>query len=58
MTGNAAFNDAKWGAEVARILHKLAGRLEAYSQDDAAQGGSIALHDANGNRVGAAKLEG
>ena len=50
-TGNAAFhdddgNDAP-GSEVARILRKLAGRIESDHLCD------LPIYDANGNRCGA-----
>ncbi len=62
-TDNAAFQVADpddgeaegYGAcseEVARILHKLASLLERTAPDS----GAGALHDANGNKVGAWKL--
>jgi hypothetical protein len=46
---NAAFDGHDCGSEVARILHALAGRIEAYSVDDFT---GIKLRDINGNSVG------
>jgi hypothetical protein len=45
--GNAAFDDAP-EIKTARILRKLADQIENGA------GGSIPLHDFNGNKVGAA----
>ena len=51
-TGNAAFGD--YGSdEIARILRKLAGRIEGLPIQ---QLGELDLRDCNGNRVGAAVL--
>lgn len=48
-TGNAAFTDNESG-EVARILHKLADKLDAgYTADDIH---GIPVRDVNGNSVG------
>lgn len=44
-TGNAAFDDGNGPAESARILRKIAGRLEAGHE-------SGGIMDSNGNRIG------
>ena len=49
--GNAAFRDGNDAYELARILRKLADRLEA---GDTQCAGTVGLHDYNGNRVGKA----
>lgn len=51
---NAAFEDDP-GAEVARILHNLAERIANYGP--IAPGDFWAIKDANGNKVGVAKVE-
>jgi len=48
---NAAFSDGNDACELARILRKLADRLESENMDYA---GTVGLHDYNGNRVGKA----
>lgn len=48
-TGNAAFEDAGAGREVARILRKLADQIEDWPGASAFK---IGLRDVNGNRVG------
>ena len=49
--GNAAFSEGNDAYELARILRKLADRLEAENTQYA---GTVGLHDFNGNRVGKA----
>lgn len=51
-TDNAAFADYGTGAELARILRKLADELEPASGRDLLELDQGALHDANGNGVG------
>ena len=51
---NAAFSDGNDAGEIVRILRKLADRLEIENTD---YGGTVNLHDHNGNRVGFAKWE-
>jgi hypothetical protein len=54
---NAAFHEQpEQGAEVTRILTKLAGELEGYIFKELPQGGF--LHDANGNFCGAWRVTG
>ncbi len=53
---NAAFEDSGCGSEVARILYKWIGRIEAYSQDDFA-GETAILRDVNGNTVGSVEVQ-
>lgn len=54
--GNAAFDDDDCGAELARIMESIAGRLRDISNLEG--GFSFSLHDRNGNRVGSAWFEG
>ena len=49
---NAAFEDNGCGAEIARILRRLASKLDGISEFDDLP--SIALMDDNGNKVGRA----
>jgi len=49
-TGNAAFAESNEAAELARILHLLAERIERNGAPMA--GEPVALWDINGNRVG------
>lgn len=51
-TDNAAFEDAGAGHEVARILRKLADKIEQWP---GANEWHLALLDINGNRVGHAE---
>lgn len=51
---NAAFDDGHAGAEVARILRKLAARVDGDSLSDYC---GSSLHDINGNKVGAVDVE-
>ena len=48
-TGNAAFEEAGTGQEVARILRKLADQIEEWPGASAFK---VGLRDVNGNRVG------
>ena len=48
-TGNAVFEEAGTGREVARILRRLADQIEDWPGSSAFK---INLRDANGNRVG------
>lgn len=52
-TTNAAFVDDDPGFEVARILRKLADKLET----DGVPGDEYPLHDVNGNRVGECTIQ-
>lgn len=56
-TGGDAFNGGA-GAELARILRKLADDLEGAGADwgDTLDGAQLRLYDVNGNHVGAADL--
>lgn len=58
-TGNAAFTDDYLGmaGETARILEALADRIRASASSDLF-GTTYPLHDALGNRVGEAQIEG
>jgi hypothetical protein len=51
--GNAAFEDSNDVGEVARILRKLANKLEGMG---AASDGEHRLYDINGNKVGVAEF--
>lgn len=50
--GNAAFAGDDCGAELARILRKLADRIEGQSADSLANDPGVNLFDINGNKVG------
>jgi hypothetical protein len=43
---NAAFEERDQDAEIARILHNIAGRIQQYGR------GTYTLYDVNGNNVG------
>lgn len=49
-TANAAFDGEQRGPEIARILRKMADRLEA--RGDCVSGFEWVLYDVNGNHVG------
>lgn len=52
-TGNAAFQDGNFGAEVARILRKLADKCEGYTDYKSFyEYADIPIKDVNGNTVG------
>jgi hypothetical protein len=52
-TGNAAFEDDNLGFEIARILRKLADRIE----NDGVGCLDMGLYDINGNKVGSTNYE-
>lgn len=54
---NQAFSDDACGAEVARILHRVAGVVESQSNLDLAYDFNYTLRDVNGNTVGYAKVQ-
>lgn len=54
-TGNAAFEGADLGPEVALILRALADRVEDMSAEELPL--DLNIYDSNGNRVGAATIK-